>query len=1048
VTRDVIGRPVELAAIERELRLAATGRLSALTVEGEPGIGKTRLLVAAAERAAALGFVTVSVAADEEIRGPFLLARSIIGAAAASIDPDGAVRTSLSRSLAILSGEDDPSLANLPPDARLLRTFDLAAVALRDLAATTPIAVFIDDLQWADDDSLRLLRYVVRADSGSRIALMAAIRPEELAFVTEAVTLLADMERFGVVRRLRLARFNQAETSTFLAEVLGGKVAARMASTMHGQAEGVPFILEELVHTYRGAGMAQEMDGVWTLAKNAERLVPSAVRTLISRRASRLPDETAAVLATAAVLGRRFSLKDLGEVEARVGDGKRETEDLAQMLAPAVAAGLLVEHPEDSAADYSIAHEQVREFASASLAQASRRAVHAAIVELLMAGEPSPESLPLLAHHAKAAGDTFVCVRFSLEAARNSLRANAPEEVMRLVELALPAASGPKDRLQLLLSRDDALEMLRRTGDRLEGLAEIQALADALGDQRLEHDVKLRRAAALRQSDERDHAAMLAREVRELAAARGEREVELAATLELGQDLFGAPLGEAFVPASSDADLDGAEEAYGRASELARELGDDAGLAAALREIGVVKIGRVRLWFVEQIMAGAQLEFLRASTTAPSLNEVLRETPAAHFAAEAGQHLEEALAIYERLEDRRGAMATIIAMGFLNWAPDIHVGAGAGRHIEEIRRLWSNMRAFTKESERALSEWQMLFGSHVFARAKVIPDLAITRGEDAYHQAKAVGDRGLEFVSAGGTALALMDVGDIEGARAWLDRAATAAAESPTALRARQLEMWRGVAHAFAGEADEMLRHLRRAVDLATEQGQTAAACEALARLALETARLGAASHDEDLLAASGSAAAETKQLAAELPGHPPWAAQADAALARIAIARDRPEEGAEAARSALRALETALREDQSLDILAPAAQALVEGGTDEERAAITDRLRIVLTLIAQRTLDPDVRARWFKGPVGSELARIAGPLTDGWQRGNGETTSMDLKDVELLRRLVDGRTDREIADELGVDESEVTRRLGELFVRIGTSSRAEATAFAFRQVV
>lgn len=1051
VTRGVIGRSAELAAIAQELRSAASGRLAALTVEGEPGIGKTRLIVDAAEQAEVLGFRTVTVAADEELRGPFLLARSILAAAAAGVVADDPAAPALTRSLDALSGQDDPSLANLPPDARLLRTFDLAAVAIRDLAAARPLAIFVDDLQWADDDSLRLLRYLVRAVTTHPIALMATVRPEELAFVTEAVTLLADMERFGVVRRLRLSRFTHGETATFLSEVLGGAVDPPMASTMHAQAEGVPFILAELAQAYREAGMAQQIGEVWTLTKGAERLVPAAVRTLISRRASRLPDETTAVLATAAILGRRFSLKDLKEVEARVSDREPATEELMETLAPAVSAGLLLELPEDPAADYSFAHDQVREYASGSLSSGRRRQVHSAIVELLMAGEPATESLPLLAHHAKAAGDAFVCVHFSMKAAENSLRANAPEEVLRLVDLALPAASTPQERLQLLIARDDALEMLRRTGDRLEGLAEIEALAEALGPGALgstkRGDVRLRRAAALCQSDEREAGAALARQVRQTAAASGDRELELAATLELGQALLGAAIGEAFVPPAKDVDLDGAEEAYRHAVELARELGDEPALAAALRELAVVNLGVIRAWFVEQIMAGAHMEFLRQSTEAATLSDVLKQTPVAPRNVEASQLLQEALAIYERLEDRRGAMTTVIAMGYLSWGPDIHLGRGAGRHIEEIRRLWSHMKAFTKESERALAEWQMVYGTHVFARAKAIPDLAISRGEEAYRRAKTL-DRGLEFLSAGGTALAHLDLGDVARAREWLTHAAAAAAEAPTAFRTRQLELWNARMHAAAGEVDDMRRHFDRAIVQAAEQGQTAARCQALAWLAIEAARLGDAREDEELLAVAESAAREVRALAEHVTGHPPWAAQADAAVALVKLARGEVAGAAEDARSAMHRIETSMTEDASLEVYLPAARAIVAGGTDQERAGVAEFLRLFLALIAQRTVDPEVRARWFRGPVGAELARIAGPIVaDG-----GETASaaseMEPQDVELLERLVAGRTDREIAEELGITEADVARRLTELFARIGTHSRAEATAFAFREVV
>jgi len=322
LTSAVVGRPVELSAIQQELAVARGGRFSAVTVEGEPGIGKTRLLLAASELAAAAGFTAIAVTADEEIRGPFLLARSILGASDGSVGAGTTASEAIARSLDALWGREDPGLASLPPDQKLLRTLDLSAIAVRALAAERPLALLIDDLQWADDDSLRLLRYLVRADATSPLFLMAAIRPEEFAFVTEAVNLIADMERLGMVRRLKVNRFTQVETNEFLRQLLGGRVDPAGAAAMHAQAEGVPFIVEEIAHAYRDTGMVQEIDGTWSLAKNAERLVPSAVRTLISRRAAHVPDETKAALAEAAVLGRHFSLKDLQALKAQLGEGE------------------------------------------------------------------------------------------------------------------------------------------------------------------------------------------------------------------------------------------------------------------------------------------------------------------------------------------------------------------------------------------------------------------------------------------------------------------------------------------------------------------------------------------------------------------------------------------------------------------------------------------------------------------------------------------------------------------------------------------------------
>src|SRR5437660_1618421 len=610
VSESVVGRPLELAAVEQAVRAAHTS-FTGLTLEGEPGIGKTRLLLAASEIATADGFVTIGVMADEQIRGPFLLARSILTSAEAQRAAQGtAAEVRLNRAIDAVSGDDDPSLAELPSDQKLMRAFDLSSPAMRELAKITPIAILIDDLQWADDDSIRLLRYLIRTGADLPLFLMAAMRPEETALVNEAVTLIADMERMGLVRRLKVGRLSQLETAELLRHLLGGKVHGPSAATVHAQAEGVPFVVEELTHAYRDNGMIQQMDGVWTLAANVDRLMPSAVRTLIQRRAAHLPDDARDALGEAAVLGRTFSLRDLREIRTRLnGD---EAADLGELLAPGVEAGLLMEHPPSSPADYSFTHEQVREFAAATLPAARRRAVHRAVVDMLIAGgDPPAGSLPLITHHALAAGDAERAAQWSLAAARAAIDSHAPEEGLRLVELALPIVSGAEDRIALLVVRDEALEMLSRPGERLEGLAELNALTEALGDPHRELDVMLRRSAALRAAQEEDRAAEVARRVIEAALRNDDKRAELEAQLELGQSLLRSPIGESYTPNPTESDFEGASQAYGRALELAEELNDDSKIAAAERELGIIATGHVRSWFIEQVKNGSYPDYMR-----------------------------------------------------------------------------------------------------------------------------------------------------------------------------------------------------------------------------------------------------------------------------------------------------------------------------------------------------------------------------------------------------------------------------------------------------
>jgi len=956
------------------------------------------------------------------------------------------VQQAIERVTSALADRDDPGLANLPPDQKLLRIFDLAALALRLLAKECPIALIIDDLQWADSDSLRLLRYVTRVDASSRILLALAVRPSEMAFVHEAVTLVADMERIGLVRRLKISRFTQVQSTEFLHQVFGGSIEPTSAAIMHAQAEGVPFVLAEQAHAYRESGLVHQVEGMWTLARNTERLLPSAVRTLIERRAVHLPEDAKVALAEAGILGRSFSLRDLAEIRLRLGDGASSIDELAQSLGPAVAAGLLIEQPNDSPADYSFAHDQIRQYAVAGLPASRCRKIHGAIVDMLTggAGEPVEQSLALLAEHALAAGRIDLCVRFSIEAARAALQTKAPDEVLRLVHLARGAASDPHDRVALLCLQDDALEMLRRPHQRLEGLSELGALAEALADAHLELDVRLRRAAALRLSHDEDGAAEIARRVRELAADRGNQTAELAACLELGQDLLRTELGAGYTQAPSEADLNGAEEAYQRASVLAERLGDDSMLAAASRELGTIVVSRVRTWFVQATESGEVTALMRRVAAGEPLEEILPTLPVVPaLVAEASAYFQRALGIYERLGDRQGAMATIIAIAYVSWGSEIHV-TGSARRIEELRRLMARMKSLTKESERELADAQMLFGAHVYAMAKGAPDAALAKGEEAYRAARAIGERSIEFAAAGGIARVNAQLERAEEANRWLGLASAVVSASPTPSRARRLELWRGAVLACAGDADGMQQHLDRAARMAVEQESPAGRCEALALLALEAARLGRLRRGESLLALAEQSAQEVLRDVSSLPGHPPWLPQASAARASVALTRGDRDGAAELGRQALAELDRAMTEDLNLDIILPAADAVVAGGTAEEAQALRERLQLILGLQVQRVLDEDVRAEWFRCATGRELTRLAGPLVNRSleARGAGEPGLTD-DDSELLRLLVEGRTNREIADETGASEQSVALRLAELFVRIGASSRADATAAA-----
>ena len=405
-------------------------------------------------------------------------------------------------------------------------------------------------------------------------------------------------------------------------------------------------------------------------------------------------------------------------------------------------------------------------------------------------------------------------------------------------------------------------------------------------------------------------------------------------------------------------------------------------------------------------------------------------------------------------------------MAYAQYGPVMHLSSSA-RHLEEIRRVTSRLSELVTESERARLDLQMLFGVHVYSRAKVVPDLALSRGEDAHRAAKLQGDRTIEFLAAGGVAMSLLELGDVDGAERWIGLAAGAASMAPSRVRARQLETWRGMARAGAGDVEGMRRHLERAVAMATEGGRASARCEALARLAIEAAKFVAAGTSNGSAAAERAApdptlvelversAAQAKELLPLLPGHAPWGAQADAALATVALARGDVEAAVMAGGAAFQALQAGLHEDVSLEIVIPAARALFAGAPPEVQGFVRGFLQSTLSRIAQGTADESIRVRWLTGPIGRELVELAGPIdapaseaAAGIEPGAAaDEAGISLDDTErrLLQLLTEGRTNAEIAAELDLDDDDVVQRLARLFARLGTSSRAEATSLAFR---
>ena len=394
-------------------------------------------------------------------------------------------------------------------------------------------------------------------------------------------------------------------------------------------------------------------------------------------------------------------------------------------------------------------------------------------------------------------------------------------------------------------------------------------------------------------------------------------------------------------------------------------------------------------------------------------------------------------------------MSAIVSLAYLHWGPELHLGTNPAQRFEGIRQLATAMASLVQGSGREAAEGQMLYGAHVFARAKVIPDMALERGEQAYEHARSLGDGNLEFLSAIGLAHEHLELGDVDEAETWLNRAADRAAAVPTPHRARQVAIVGALIDGARGNPDGMVEGLRK------QRAWRLRSDAPLRRPKLSPSLHSRPPAWERSTKTSRCSRSRRAPLGrrggwpARCPGGRRGWPRRDAAESRVATARGETQVALDLARSARTALHMAQSEDPHFEILLPAARAILAAGDPEEQGGM-----------ARGASDqPGFRRVAHHGRKGSNSlvprsrrqragrARRATHDHGAMAPRRSDQQVLNESESALLQLLVQGRSNSEIGEELGLEAAGVTSMLSALYARIGTSSRAETTAFAFRSV-
>jgi AAA ATPase domain len=353
----ICGREAEIAVLREAMDRVASGQLVVVLIEGEAGIGKTRLLNEALEEARDRGMQVAAGWAEElEQTRPFGLVASAFGCTRPSPDPRRAAIGGLLASGG--AGDGGPITVTSDPGLQF-RVVDAFADLAEDLALSGPLLIGVDDLQWADPSSLLALGALSRRVAHLPVLLIGCFRPSPR--VPEMDRLAVALEAAGA-RRLALRGLADEAVTDLVAATIAAAPGPGLLAGISGAA-GNPLFVIELLGALAQEGVINTSDG---RAEVAEMSLPPTLRLTIMRRLSFLPGDALQALRAASILGSSFTLTDLSATMVR------PALELSIVLAEAIMGQVL----EGDGERLRFRHDLIRDAIYEDLPLSVRRGLH------------------------------------------------------------------------------------------------------------------------------------------------------------------------------------------------------------------------------------------------------------------------------------------------------------------------------------------------------------------------------------------------------------------------------------------------------------------------------------------------------------------------------------------------------------------------------------------------------------------------------------------------------------------------------------------------
>ena len=587
----LVGRRAEIAAL-RDALASARPDGGVAVIEGEAGIGKTRLADELAVHARGRGSVLAARCHDDEAGLPYGPVVELLRQAVQEGPPDWSTSVP-DQSLvdaALLLPELGQLRRDLPaalpldgPGAQVRLMDGVATVLAAACTGREPGLVVLDDAHAADEATLGAIAYLSHRLAGRSLLLVVCWRSEAVP-PGHRLRRLAHEIRTTIVTPSRL---DQEEVAELVQAALASEGDAEVERRVYLESEGLPlFVAEYLVALSAG----QPVDGVLT----------DELRGLLDRRLAGLGAMSRQILGAAAAIGRSFDFDTVRQASGRsVDEAVAALEDL-------VACGVVREMGGHEP-KYDFSHSKLRELAYEQMGPARRRLLHGRIADSIVGKD---DAAGLVAFHLQLAGDDVGAAEHHRSAAEHAVSVHAHADALEHLDAAL--ALGSADAADVHERIGDLRTLTGDYGGALASYEAAAAFSDPGGRAAVEHktgEVHQRRGeweraesrftAALAAAAD-DDLGLRSRIIADLGltlhlAGHGVRAVELAVEALSLAETAGDRRAQAQahnilgVIARSARDLGAARDHLGRSVQLARELGDGPAEAAALNNLALVE---------------------------------------------------------------------------------------------------------------------------------------------------------------------------------------------------------------------------------------------------------------------------------------------------------------------------------------------------------------------------------------------------------------------------------------------------------------------------